>query len=58
MNTLRDEWCSAWIHDDDLPSNTSQTRRCAKKAIWYMADSNTRGICSTHKRTYDTRKIR
>lgn len=33
------------------------TRRCLKRAQWFVVDSDERGVCSTHKRHGDYRKI-
>ncbi len=49
--------CNARIHDDDAPSNTAQLRQCTRRAVWFMVDRDDHGLCTQHKRPYDTRRI-
>lgn len=49
--------CCQWIADSRLPSNTSQTRQCTRKAVWFTAERNDRGVCTQHKHRQDVRKI-
>jgi hypothetical protein len=32
-------------------------RKCSKRAQWFVTDSSERGVCSTHKRHGDYRRI-
>jgi hypothetical protein len=45
----RTETCQAWIATDN------GTRQCSREATHLMPDG-TKGVCTQHARSYDTRK--
>lgn len=52
-NRLHSQSCVQWID----PPEGGRTRTCAKKAQWFVCDGEERGVCSTHKRNCDYRRI-